>query len=154
MAARKRFQANGSPSVSVFRVSRFSILMLVAIALGVVALAPGIKTLVEQRQQIQDLQAQVRSQEQKLQGMQGQSARWQDPAYIRAQSRERLFFLYPGETSYIVIDDIKRSPQPTFARVNPPSTSLQVTKYVWTDVFLQSIIEAGTTQDPKAGSSQ
>eukprot|EP01032_Pedospumella_encystans_P004704 gene4704-5586_t len=31
--------------------------------------------------------------------------RWNDPAYVQAQARERLSYVMPGETSYIVLDE-------------------------------------------------
>ena len=35
--------------------------------------------------------------------LQGQLSRWNDPAYVTAQARERLGWLVPGETGYTVV---------------------------------------------------
>ena len=34
--------------------------------------------------------------------------RWDDPAYVEAQARERLHFVMPGETSYVVLEPTSR----------------------------------------------
>ncbi len=49
-------------------------------------------------QQIRDRQAQIGALETEL-------ARWNDPAYVKAQARERLGWVMPGETGYRVVDD-------------------------------------------------
>lgn len=36
--------------------------------------------------------------------MQAERDRWQDPAYIRSQARDRLYYVLPGEVSYLVMD--------------------------------------------------
>lgn len=49
-------------------------------------------------QQIRDRQAQISD-------LQTELARWDDPAYVKAQARERLGWVLPGETGYRVVDD-------------------------------------------------
>jgi hypothetical protein len=36
--------------------------------------------------------------------MQAERDRWQDPVYIRSQARDRLYYVLPGEVSYLVMD--------------------------------------------------
>jgi hypothetical protein len=36
--------------------------------------------------------------------MQAERDRWQDPVYIRSQARDRLYYVLPGEVSYLVMN--------------------------------------------------
>jgi hypothetical protein len=36
--------------------------------------------------------------------MQKERDRWQDPVYIRSQARDRLYYVLPGEVSYLVMN--------------------------------------------------
>ena len=45
-----------------------------------------------------------RQQEERVAELRRQHARWSDPAYVEAQARERLHYVMPGETSYVVLE--------------------------------------------------
>lgn len=129
------------------RFSRFTVAILVTLTLGVVMLAPNIRVLVEQRQQIADLEQSVADSEALVEDLEQENARWDDPAYIRAQTRQRLFFVMPGEQTYIVLNDVEQTVEPTFSRVNYPAETIQRTKFVWTERLLESVVEAGITTE-------
>src|SRR5690606_39990641 len=124
------------------RLSGFTIVTLVVIVLTVVVLAPSLKILVEQRQQLAALEAEVRAQEQDVKDLETEKARWDDPSYIEAQARERLNYVYPGEISYLVIDDGQTV---TTDDGQPISDQLQSTKVDWVKLLLTSIVTAGVT---------
>src|SRR5690349_9989773 len=86
-----------------FRLSGFALTLLLVAAL--VVLAPRFKTLVEQRQQIAQLEQQVADAQQHLDDLDDEVARWSDPAYIESQARDRLYYVFPGDIAYLVIDD-------------------------------------------------
>ena len=65
-------------------------------------LAPPIQHYFTQRAQINALRAQVDSDRAALEAARIELMRWQDPDYVRAQARERLHFVMPGERQYIV----------------------------------------------------
>src|SRR5690625_6013579 len=49
-------------------------------------------------------------------------ARWEDPAYVAAQARERLAFVMPGETAYKVIDpDFVEPEEPALSDAEVPA---------------------------------
>lgn len=76
-------------------------------ALLVIALAtlvPTLNTYVAQRQQLARLESRVQQQEQQVTDLQHQVDRWEDPAFVAAQARERLLFAMPGETQYRLTD--------------------------------------------------
>lgn len=131
------------------RMSGFSVLIISLTVLGVLILAPNLRILVEQRQQIATLQATQNQQKQELTQLEAQRARWDDPAYVRAQARDRLYFVMPGEVSYLVLNDANVE---DLKRENI-STSVQNTSSDWVAGLLGSFLVAGlsTAPAPAAG---
>ena len=85
---------------------------VVAVVLAVL-LAPAMRSYVAQRRQIDALTARVAAQRNEVVDLQRQRQAWDDPAYVKAQARDRLKFVMPGERAYTVID-----PAPT---ARPPA---------------------------------
>ncbi|MFF0017184.1 septum formation initiator family protein [Streptomyces sp. NPDC005374] len=82
---------------------RAALLALVVCTL-VVALAYPIRQYVSQRAEISDLQrdkAQAAARVEKLRDL---KARWQDDTYAEQQIRQRLHYVMPGETGFVVVD--------------------------------------------------
>ena len=65
-------------------------------------IAPPIQHYFTQRAQINALRAQVDGDRAALEAARLELIRWQDPDYVKAQARERLHFVMPGERQYIV----------------------------------------------------
>ena len=65
-------------------------------------LAPPIQHYFTQRAQINALLAQVDGDRAALEAARIELTLWQDPDYVKAQARERLHFVMPGERQYIV----------------------------------------------------
>lgn len=124
------------------RLSGFTIVTLVVLVLTVVVLAPSLRIFVEQRQQLAALEAEVRAQHEEVKQLEAEIARWDDPRYIEAQARERLNYVYPGEISYLVIDDGETV---TTDDGQPISGELQSTRVDWVRMLLNSIVTSGTT---------
>jgi len=82
---------------------RAALLALVLCTL-VVALAYPIRQYVSQRAEIADLQRQEEQAKQRVEQLRDVKARWQDDSYAEQQIRQRLHYVMPGETGYIVID--------------------------------------------------
>lgn len=82
---------------------RAAVLAVLLLAAAVV-LAPHLRMLAEQQATISALQTRVTEQEADVERLQGELARWEDPAFVQAQARERLFMVMPGETGYVVLD--------------------------------------------------
>jgi cell division protein FtsB len=121
------------------QLSGFTILIMALTVLGIAILAPQLKILIDQRTEIADLQAQVTAQQSTLSELQAQRARWNDPAYLRAQARDRLYYVMPGEVSYLVINDVAL---PTSKR-EAASAQVQQTKTNWVAGLLASFLVAG-----------
>ncbi|MFZ7088389.1 FtsB family cell division protein [Curtobacterium sp. RRHDQ10] len=135
------------------RFSGFSVVMLGIIVLFVVVLAPSLRTLIQQQQEIAVARAQVAAARQDVTTKKKDVARWDDPAYIEAQARDRLLYVYPGETSYLVMGataggDRAATGDGTGGAVTtdagtPVSTTLQTPKVDWVSGMLSSVLRSG-----------
>ncbi|MCY7412956.1 MAG: septum formation initiator family protein [Salinibacterium sp.] len=124
------------------RLSGFTVLMLGIVVLAVIVLAPNLRIFFEQRQQIAALEQQVDEKQDSVISLEGELARWDDPAYIESQARERLLFVYPGEYSYLVIGDAEVARTSDGA---PISDQIHTTQVDWVRSVLQSVFTAGLT---------
>ncbi|HEX4401756.1 MAG TPA: septum formation initiator family protein [Galbitalea sp.] len=132
--------------LSNIRLSSFTIMILALLVLGVIVLAPSLKLLIQQRSQIAGLEKSVAQQKKAVSSLKGQVARWDDPAYIEAQARNRLLFVFPGEYSYLVIpepgDDLSSGTAPI-------SKHIQTTKIDWVQALTSSVLRAGLSTETK-----
>ncbi|MDA3147836.1 septum formation initiator family protein [Leucobacter sp. UCMA 4100] len=117
-----------------------TILSLVLIA--AVVLAPSFSTYLQQQREIAQLQESVDQRRASLDEIEQEQHKWQDPVYIRAQARERLFYVMPGEVQLTVIEDGVIIPEDEELSV---STELTPTERRWTAEFAASVLGAGTT---------
>ncbi len=127
------------------RLSGFTIMTLGLVVLTVIVLAPSLRILVRQQQDIAALKAQVAQQQQTVASLKDQKARWSDPRYIEAQARSRLYYVKPGEYSYLVINDGKT---PVSKNGAPVSSTIQTTQVDWIRALLSSVLTAGLTTAP------
>ncbi|MDT0441676.1 MULTISPECIES: septum formation initiator family protein [unclassified Streptomyces] len=80
---------------------RAAVLALVVCSL-IVALAYPLRQYVQQRAEVDDLRRQTEEERRRVEELRDEKARWQDPSYVEQQARERLSFLRPGETGFIL----------------------------------------------------
>jgi len=124
------------------RLSGFAFTVLGLIVLSVIVLAPSLRILIEQQQQIVQLRAAVDEKETEVDDLKENVARWDDPAYIESQARDRLNYMYPRDYTYLVIDDGKTVTTEDGA---PISSEIQETKVDWMNSMLTSLFTAGLT---------
>lgn len=127
------------------QVSGFTVTVLVLIVGALVVLAPSLRILVEQQQEIAALQARVVEQERAVEGLTSEIDRWADPAYIESQARDRLLYVKPGDISYLVIDDGTTVDVTT---AQPVSDEIQRTRIDWSRAVLASLVTAALTELP------
>ena len=82
---------------------RVAILLLV-IALAVAVALPSVRAYISQQETLGDLRAEAQSGREEVDDLTAEVARWEDPAFVVAQARERLTYVFPGETPYRVVD--------------------------------------------------
>lgn len=81
---------------------RATVLVLVLGAL-LLAYAYPVRIYLNQQAEIAALRQRQRDQRAHIVNLEAESARWNDPAYIKAQARSRLQMGEPGETIYVVV---------------------------------------------------
>jgi len=128
-------------------------LVLVMIVVGVVTVAPNVQTFFSYRQQISDMQAQVDAEKKQLADMIVERKRWDDPVYVRSQARQRLYYVLPGEVSYLVMDAGSVNTSDKSGTVGAMladrrntsviSSSIRTTSENWVDDIVGSVIRAG-----------
>jgi cell division protein FtsB len=126
--------------------SGFTVTVLALIVLGVVVLSPGLRVLAEQQQQIAQLEAELAAVDQEVQALEEQLDRWSDRAYVEAQARSRLMFVYPGDITYLVIDDLQTE-DPSITQT--VSEDIEVISSNWMKSLFASYLVAATTQAPQ-----
>lgn len=123
------------------RFSGFGLLMMALLILGIIVIAPNLRSYVEQRQQIAQLQASVDASEDEISRLSDERERWNDSTYVMTQARDRLFYVNPGEISFIVMNDVDAA---IFGNDEAPvSTELKATKVDWAESMLSSLLSAG-----------
>jgi cell division protein FtsB len=125
-----------------FRLSGFALSMLALIVAALLVLAAPLKTLIEQRQTIAQLEASVADAHDAVDDLNEQVARWSDPAYIQAQARERLYYVLPGDVSYLIVGEAETA---TGDGQLPISDEIQTTQTDWIGGLLGSVYTAGLT---------
>jgi cell division protein FtsB len=80
------------------------VIALVCVLLLVVLFyAPTVRIFLDQQHQIALAEQEIRDRTEEIARLQGELERWDDPAYVRAQARNRLGWVVPGETGYRVV---------------------------------------------------
>jgi cell division protein FtsB len=114
-----------------------------AMVLGVVALLafvlvyPTLHSYLAEKAAVDALRAKVEATQTTNDNLQADLKRWDDPAYITAQARERLSFVMPGETAWRVVDPQTvsgESPNPTRAPTEPAPAAAPWYSTVWTSI--------------------
>lgn len=82
---------------------RAIILVILCIVL-IFSTAIPLKNYLDQRARINDLQSAQDSNKARIKELQNQVERWKDPAYVKAQARNRLHYVMPNEIGYIVLE--------------------------------------------------
>ena len=127
------------------RLSGFAVIMLSLVVLGTWVLVPSIGTYLDQRQRIASLEHSVQVTEDQIAELEQERARWDDPAYITTQARERLYYVKPGEVVYLVDNDLDPASLPQ--EQAPVSDELVETPADWMPQLLRSVAGAGLAQN-------
>jgi cell division protein FtsB len=135
------------------RLNTYTITLLAMIVLGVLTLAPRVQEWFILRQQVAQAQADVEQARKDVTTMQSEVKRWEDPVYIRSQARDRLYYVMPGEVSYLVMDadgvntsDISGTVGAMLAdqrNYGQISKSIKETRNNWVDSIMETVIVAG-----------
>ncbi len=75
-----------------------------AVCAVVLTLAYPMREYLAQRNQISHLGHQQTDQRARVSALENRRQQWDDPAFVKAQARQRLQYVMPGEVGYVVID--------------------------------------------------
>ena len=131
------------------RLSAFSVIMLSLVVLGAWVLVPTLGTYIEQRQQIAALEQAVQLSKDEIAALELEQQRWEDPAYITTQARERLYYVKPGEVVYLIDNDLDAAALPKEQR--PVSAELEESASDWMPQLLRNLAGAGLAQTAAEG---
>ena len=109
--------------------------LVVVAAVLVVSYASSMRAYLQQRSQIDDLRSQIASSKEHISSLEREKRRWDDPAYVEAQTRERLGWVLPGETSYQVIDRNGKPLERSTGLSDPDSVAEPVPDPWWGKVY-------------------
>lgn len=79
-------------------------ILTAVVALVVATVALPMRDLVAQRNRINALRDRQAVATEELKAMNARIARWNDPAFVAVQARERLHFVLPGQVGYVVLE--------------------------------------------------
>ena len=131
------------------RVPGLAIAALALLVIGVLTVAPTYSTYQAQQRRVQDAKARIAEQQADLSDLAAQRARWDDPAYVRAQAGARLYYVMPGTTAYRVINGTSAT-----SSTATPAATAQPDATSWTDALAGSLVAAGTTDAPRSALEQ
>lgn len=103
--ARRRFTAGLGDWIASLRFSGFTVLTVGLLVVGAFVIAPTLSTYVQQQREIAALRESVAQHRERVAQIDAERLNWQDPAFVRAQARGRLFYVMPGEIQLSVISD-------------------------------------------------
>ena len=86
------------------RLNSVSVSAILVIILGTYLISPDVQSYLNQRREIVEMEQSIKTAKDAVVDMQAERDRWQDPVYIRSQARARLYYVLPGEVSYLVMD--------------------------------------------------
>lgn len=121
-------------------------MLAVVVVLALAVLLPSLRVYFAQQESLRELRAQKDQAAQEVEALTDDLARWDDPAFVVAQARERLAYVFPGETAYRVVDPELAEPKDAEATgaIEPPDTTVRMP---WYSTLWDSIEVAGNGSD-------
>ena len=148
--------AQGNLMLRAVKLNSVSVSIILVIVAGTFLISSDVQAFLNQRRQIAEMEVSIQQAEQAVEDMQAERDRWQDPVYIRSQARDRLYYVLPGEVSYLVMDteglDLTDTSKTVgallAAKRNADEISLEVAaaNENWVDALIESGLRAALDQ--------
>jgi len=123
---------------------RATVLVLV-LSLLTISYASSLRAYLDQRDHIGDLKSQIALRQARIDDLEREKRRWEDPAYVRQQARD-LNDVMPGETAYVVLDEDGK-PLDTEATLSDPAKVAPKPPTAWWSTAWKSVELAGNPPD-------
>ncbi len=116
--------------------------LVLVLALLAVSYASSMRAYLQQRAHIEDLKAEITARESSIADLSREKQRWEDPAFVAQQARERFGYVKPGQTPYIMLDENGDPLEPSsdLDDMTPPDPEADLT---WWDREWASVKVAG-----------
>lgn len=112
------------------------------------SLAYPLRQYLSQRSEISQFEQQVQEQERRVSELAAERERWEDPAYVKAQARERLHYCLPLETCYVTVDGAPPAPAPTAEPDGSGAALADAQPTPWFAKLWESVEEAAAPDAP------
>lgn len=93
----------GRMLIRMLKLNSVSVSVISVIVLGSFLVSQDVQTFLNQRREIVEMERSIELARDDVVNMEAERDRWQDPVYIRSQARDRLYYVLPGEVSYLVM---------------------------------------------------
>lgn len=112
-----------------------------------VSYASSLRAYLQQRAHIGDLKAQIAERQANINDLEREKRRWDDPAFVKAQARERFGYVMPGETGFEVLGPDGKPLEPQ-ATLSDPDEVIKVRPTAWWSTAWHSMELAGNPPPP------
>ena len=139
-----RIEAAGARGSLAGALSWRTAVLAVVVVLALAVLLPSLRVYFAQQENLRDLRAERDTATTDVADLHDDLARWDDPAYVVAQARERLAYVFPGETPYRVVDPeiVTKDAEPVSGAIELPTST---ERSPWYTTLWDSIEQAGDT---------
>lgn len=86
------------------RLTQRALAVIVVVGILLLSYASSVSVYLNQLRQSSEARQQIAQRTESIANLEDEIRRWQDPAYVKAQARERLGWVIPGEIGFRVVD--------------------------------------------------
>ncbi len=124
-------------------------MLLSVLAILAASYAFPLRAWLDQRSQLAELSEQRDALTEEVADLEASRELWDDPAYVRAQARERLNYVLPGEVGIVVLGTESTPPdEPVTGTLVPAATDGQE----WWSTLVSAFVAVGTSPPGEAAS--
>jgi hypothetical protein len=127
--------------------------LVLVVAVLMVSYASSMRAYLEQRAHLQDLRTNIEQSRANIKELKREKRRWNDPAYVEAQARQRFGYVLPGETGYQVIGEDGEPLSPDDS-LTDPDTITQPDRPPWWETAWDTMEAAGNPEDVEVPAGQ
>lgn len=120
-----------------------AMMVIIVVSVLIVSYASSLKAYFAQRHDITTLQTEIVQRKAHIAELQRQTTRWQDPAFVQQQARERFGYVMPGETAYVALDEDGKRIEPVSKLRNPDEVGSAAQRKAWWEDAWGSVTLAG-----------
>ncbi len=126
--------------------------LAIVIVLALAVLLPSLRVYFAQQENLRELRAERDAAQRQVTALSDDLERWEDDAFVVAQARERLGYVFPGETPYRVVDPelVEAAKEEDQGAFHAPDTTV---RNPWYSTLWESIEEAGGASGDDAEAS-